>query len=320
MILTTKNEESSIGPLLDSLLSQSRVPDEIVIADGGSTDGTVAIIERYIRSGHPVRLIMATGTCRGAGRNRAIEAARGRLVALTDAGTIANPRWLENLLEPFPKDPQVDVVYGAYEPVTHTLFEECAAIAYIPANVTVDGRRIRSRSVVSAMIKKHVWECVGGFPEGLGTAEDLIFMNRLSNAAAKVAFAPDAVVYWNIPPDFRRTFRRFATYSQHGLSAGFAKTWHLGVFRIYLASGILMTLAVVHSPWWGLLLLALFTVRIVKCFQQQPRAGSTRMNRLSPRRWLLVLLIRFTIDAATFYGAIQWLVSKLKTGLVDKTE
>ena len=143
-------------------------------------------------------------------------------------------------------------------------------------------------------------------------------MKRLSNAAVKVAFAPNAVVHWNIPPDFRRTFRRFATYSQHGLSAGFAKTWHLGVFRIYLASGILMTLAVVHSPWWGLLLLALFTVRIVKCFQQQPHASSDQTKRFSPRRWLLVLLIRFAIDAATFYGAIQWLVSKLKTGRMGK--
>jgi len=36
-----RNEEASIDALLDSLLRGTRAPDEIVIAAGGSTDGTV---------------------------------------------------------------------------------------------------------------------------------------------------------------------------------------------------------------------------------------------------------------------------------------
>ena len=40
LIVTVRNEEGSIDALLDSLLSARRAPEEIVVADGGSTDGT----------------------------------------------------------------------------------------------------------------------------------------------------------------------------------------------------------------------------------------------------------------------------------------
>ena len=48
VILTVYNERWSIGRLLDSLASQTYHPDEIVICDGGSTDGNVAAIQNYI--------------------------------------------------------------------------------------------------------------------------------------------------------------------------------------------------------------------------------------------------------------------------------
>ena len=42
-IVSVRDEAQSISALLDGLLAQSRSPDEIVIADGGSTDETAAI-------------------------------------------------------------------------------------------------------------------------------------------------------------------------------------------------------------------------------------------------------------------------------------
>src|SRR3954451_21978783 len=47
LIMTVRNEAGSITGVLDSLRGQTRAPDEVVIADGGSTDGTAGLIRAY---------------------------------------------------------------------------------------------------------------------------------------------------------------------------------------------------------------------------------------------------------------------------------
>ena len=58
-IVSVRDEAQSISALLDGLLAQSRPPDEIVIADGGSIDETAAIIDEYISRDAPIQLIRA---------------------------------------------------------------------------------------------------------------------------------------------------------------------------------------------------------------------------------------------------------------------
>ena len=47
LCITVKNEEKSIGPLLDSIFAGTKKPDEIIIVDGGSTDKTLSVINNY---------------------------------------------------------------------------------------------------------------------------------------------------------------------------------------------------------------------------------------------------------------------------------
>ncbi|MBM4458941.1 MAG: glycosyltransferase, partial [Chloroflexi bacterium] len=47
VICTVLNEGEAIRRLLDSLASQTRQPDEVVVVDGGSRDNTTAVIREY---------------------------------------------------------------------------------------------------------------------------------------------------------------------------------------------------------------------------------------------------------------------------------
>ena len=101
LICTTLNEGSSIQKLLDSLVRQTRLPDEIIFVDGGSSDNTVAILERYASEHQlPLQVIVAPGANISQGRNIAIEAATGPIIASTDAGVRLDTRWLEEILKP----------------------------------------------------------------------------------------------------------------------------------------------------------------------------------------------------------------------------
>src|SRR5688572_16403346 len=185
VIVPVRAEEHSIRELLDSLLKQTRPPDEIVITDGGSVDSTPQIIEHYIQQGAPVRLLQAGPALPGRGRNLGAAAARFEWLGFTDAGIRLENNWLETLVARAAQDNSIDIVYGSWEPVTDTFFKECAAIAYVPPPAPRDGIVARPRFIASTLLRRDAWAAVGGFPEDLRSAEDLVFMDRLEEARSE---------------------------------------------------------------------------------------------------------------------------------------
>ena len=125
----------------------------------------------------------------------------------------ARPVWLEMLARNVGDGKPVDVVYGSYEPFISSFFEECAAIAYVPPRYQVENGFVRPLSIVSALMRREAWQSVGGFPEELRSAEDLLFMRKVEQAQFRIVREPSAIVHWNIQPTLVRTFTRFAEYS-----------------------------------------------------------------------------------------------------------
>src|SRR5688572_9534588 len=94
LIMTVRNEAKSLPRLLNSILLQTLQPDEVVIADGGSTDGTQAIARSYADR-LSLRLLDVPGANISEGRNAAIRAASHDMIAATDAGVVLDPDWLQ---------------------------------------------------------------------------------------------------------------------------------------------------------------------------------------------------------------------------------
>jgi glycosyltransferase involved in cell wall biosynthesis len=130
VVVPVLNEEQSIRALLDGLLHQARPPDEILIVDGGSTDATPHIVEEYKAQTDRVRLLREVNALPGRGRNVGAANATHEWLAFIDAGVRPANDWLAGIAVRAESDPTVDVVYGAWEPVTDSFFNECAAIAY----------------------------------------------------------------------------------------------------------------------------------------------------------------------------------------------
>jgi glycosyltransferase involved in cell wall biosynthesis len=310
VVIPALNEEDSIRQLLEDVLHQTLEPAEIVITDGGSTDKTPDIIEEFIAAGAPVKLVRVTKSMPGRARNLAVAESRCPWIAFTDAGITLTPEWLEALTTKA-HEKSADVVYGTYDPIIDSFFTECAAIAYVPPPFESEGGPVRPRSIVSALMRRQAWESVGGFPEHLRSAEDLLFMNRVEQAGFASARTSRARVYWHIQPNFWRTLKRFVEYSRNNIRAGLFAQWQRTIFLYY---GLIAatTFSVIFLGPRGLMVpaaawLLLLSARATKTLYQNRKVYPAGLGRNLARLVLLVPIIA-TLDAAAFIGSVNWLL------------
>ncbi|MCI4359101.1 MAG: glycosyltransferase [Thermoplasmata archaeon] len=109
MVVTVLNDPR-VERTVESLLRQSRGPEEILVDDGGVTDRVRRITERLSERDPRVRHLDAPGNI-AESRNTALSVARGEFIAFLDADEVAPAQWLEHLLAPF-SDPSVGFVGG----------------------------------------------------------------------------------------------------------------------------------------------------------------------------------------------------------------
>lgn len=209
--ITTLNEEESIGRLLDSLLVQSKKPNEIVIVDGKSTDKTVEIIRHYQKKYGGIKFIVEKSTRAGA-RNLGIEIAKGDIIAVTDAGCIVDKNWLKNLTTPF-NTGRVDVSAGFYKMTGNSALQKAESV-YLGTTPRKFNHNFLPSTRSMAFTKK-IWGEVGGIPENQeGTVEDTLFNNKLIKASAKFSRVKDATVEWGMPEELSEFFRKVFGYSR----------------------------------------------------------------------------------------------------------
>ena len=315
VIIPVRNEAVSIRALLESLRNQTLKPAEVVITDGGSSDATPEIISEFVKRGDPIRLLREAAALPGRGRNLAAAQAANEWLAFIDAGITPEPNWLESLGQRAQTQidgEDVDVVYGTYEPVTDSLFKLCAVMAYVAPPYEVEGRLIRPSSVASALMKRSVWKQVGGFPENLRSAEDLLFMRKIEGAGFRIARAPEALVHWQVEATAWRTFKRFIRYARNNMRAGLWSEWQAPLFRRYGWLFLSALPAVILGVKWLIVPLILWLVLL------SARALVVlKRNRVRYPGSVIENVLRFTVltpliavlDLATIIGTLQWAAS-----------
>ena len=176
LVTTCRNEMSSLPRWKNDLLAQTRQPDEIVVVDAFSDDGTAETLFEWAKQDPRVIVKQEKGTA-AHGRNVAIEMAIYDYILSTDMGVRLCPEWCEELIKPFEKDPSVDVVAGSTQIDKETLASAVARAEYYIENGGepklgpgfVPGNR-------SIAYTKKVWRELGGLPEDLTFyADDSVF-------------------------------------------------------------------------------------------------------------------------------------------------
>ena len=115
VIIPVRNAERTLGKTFEYLehVDYPRDRMEIIIADGGSTDGTLNIIAD-VRKKSPYVKLVSVPECPSPGfaRNKALDIAKGEFIFFTDGDCAPKPNWIKDMLAVFAKDPAIGLVGG----------------------------------------------------------------------------------------------------------------------------------------------------------------------------------------------------------------
>jgi len=98
VIVPVYNGEATIRGAVERILGQTVIPEEVIVVDDGSTDGTSAALASF---GSRIRVLRQHNQGPAAARNTGIRASRGHFLAMTDSDCSPEPDWLAQLLSGF---------------------------------------------------------------------------------------------------------------------------------------------------------------------------------------------------------------------------
>lgn len=318
LILTVLNEGEHIRRLLDSVVKQSRLPDEVVICDGGSHDNTVAVIEEY--AGRlPLKVISVPGANISQGRNAAIRAASGEVIAVTDAGVWLETGWLEELMargewggkrEEWSVEGGATLVAGFYHSDPQNTFEIALGATTLPNVDEINPEKFLPSSRSVAFLKS-AWEAVGGYPEWLDFSEDVVFDLVMREKFGAFGFRPQAVAHFRPRASLLSFAKQYFNYAKGDGKANLWPRIHFIRYFTYLAVvplGLYAALAV--SPW-------LWVVGVVAAlaYIRRPIQRSMKAGQLSAMTLIWIPIIRVTGDVAKMIGypvGVWWRVANRK--------
>ena len=215
VIIPTLNAAGCIRLLIESLLQQRQPPEEIVIVDSQSSDGTPDIAASLPL----VRVISVNRNefDHGGTRDEALrDTGTPIVVFLTQDALPMDADWAGALLAPF-EDGRVAAVCGRQvaRPDSRAYEKAIRAYRYADQNVKWDRADLQRLSVrafllsdACAAYRREAYEAVGGFEHPIITNEDMLIAADLLNAGYRLAYAADAKVWHSHDHTLRQEYAR----------------------------------------------------------------------------------------------------------------
>lgn len=186
VIIPTYNRSKYIKESLDSVLAQTYKDFEIIVVDDGSKDNTRGIVESYIkRFPGKIKYIYQENRGVAAARNKALENAAGRYIALLDSDDIWFPEILSCQVNKFEQDPGIALVYSSYDVFDDIRVREKDLLKNYYKNY-YSGNVLRELLLwcfiwsSTVMIKREIFDDVGSFDENIQIGEDYDFLLRVA--------------------------------------------------------------------------------------------------------------------------------------------
>lgn len=171
VIVPAYNEEKFIDRPLTSLANQNYPKDkyEVIVVDNKSSDATIEVAKKF-----HARIIAEHFKGVSAARAAGFKAAKGDIIACTDADAVLPPNWIETFVKQFEKDPTL-VAYGGLSNLTsgarsaQFVWNHLIFLMYVIGRIFTGGDLLIGQNMA---VRKEAYEKTGGFNPNLIQGED----------------------------------------------------------------------------------------------------------------------------------------------------
>lgn len=202
VLIPCHNEEASIQACVTSCLNQTRVPDQILVVNDGSTDRSAEILAGFGNQIQVLTIPVATGN-KSHAQEQGLALVTGDIFIATDGDTILSPTLVEAFEQTYKKQPNIVAACGYVKGMKHNWITACREIEY------VIGQNLFkvAQSYLNAIFV--IPGCSGAFhtktfrehiPFDHDTlTEDLDFTYKLHELGFHIAYVKEAIVYTQDP-------------------------------------------------------------------------------------------------------------------------
>ncbi|MDV3429198.1 MAG: glycosyltransferase family 2 protein [Bacillota bacterium] len=301
VVIPAYNEGKSIKALLSSLINGSRVPDEIIVVDAASQDGTSEAVNKFIMKNreYNIKLIRLKDTAfPGRARNIGAKASDNDYIAFIDCGIIPDKFWLERLSLPFEIDNKTDVVWGKCMPSHKNSWEKSL--------ISVTKKKIRDqRCVPSSCIKKNKFYQLNMFREDLRACEDILYVNQIKKLGLNEAFTEANSYYSGYPGTASESYKKWLLYAKYNVLAGVYKK---KLILILIQVSLLIFLLLYKFPCYLMLILLFQIIRTLITVKLSPVKLSNFKEYINA--FIIINVSDFGRAAGIFLGLKKRLFSK----------
>lgn len=261
LVCPAHNEEKTISKTLDSIFSQTKIPDEVIFIEDDSSDMTYSILEKYEKKHKSLKIFQVKNQNIAKNRNFGISKSEGDIIVSMDCGCVMDKNYIKNITEPF-IDKKIKFVGGFSKIPILNLFDKCFSDFVVKPKVP----RKNFIPIGHVMVfRKETWEKVGGYPEKLAkkSADDTGFGKKILALGIKIPFIKNAIVYKERRKGLGEVYKLFRHYGY----------WDAKVFsfsclpvksRLNVLISIFPPFVFIHAGYKGLKLF--FKTKKIKAF------------------------------------------------------
>ncbi len=302
LVITVKNELTNIKEWFQSIQKQKKNPDEIIVVDGMSTDGTWEWLQSI--ASQNIRVFQKEGNI-ATGRNYAITQARGEIIVVTDAGCIYGETWLKEIVEPLEKD-DLKASTTAFKPwfkKTDNLIQYLIAAATIPREREFKKSWLPSSRSFACV--KSLWTDVGGYPEWIPYCEDVIFDITIQKKGVEIAHVENTLVAWRPRHTLGAFMRQLYNYTRSDAHGKLFYERQIVRFCVYIGLLGLIYGMVYYPLLFGLILMVCGAIYMKKFWFRFFEFGKPLPSMIRVFGYMLLIPVIAVGDIAKMCG---WIV------------
>ncbi len=263
VVVCTYNGSRTIEDCLQGLARQTYANHEIIVVDDGSTDGTGALVERYLPQMPALRLVTIPNGGLSAARNVGMREATGEVLCYTDDDARPDPDWLLHMAAAFHSTAHVAIGGPNIPPPDDGSIAECVANAPGgPIHVLVDDALAEHIPGCNLSVRRAALMAIGGFDPTFRVAgDDVDVCWQLQEAGGTIGFCPAAfvwhhrrnsvVTYWRQQKGYGKAEALLEAKWPEKYNAFGHVTWSGRLYGLRLHEALVRRVGRVYHGVWG---------------------------------------------------------------------